>query len=150
MSELKELYQEIVLDHNSRPRNFRKVENPDRQAEGFNPICGDRVALSLDLEGDRIKDIGFQGVGCAISRASTSMMTEAVKGKSRAEAQRLFEMFRHQVTGDDDADLDPDELGDLEAFAGIREYPARVKCVTLAWHTLQAALKGTGKAVSTE
>ena len=150
MSDLSELYQEIVLDHNSRPRNFRKVDHADRVSEGYNPICGDRVTLSIALEGDRIKDIGFEGTGCAISRASTSMMTEAVKGKRLDEVRHLFEMFHHQVTGDDDSAVDPDELGDLEAFAGIRDYPSRVKCVSLSWHTLRSALEGADDTASTE
>ncbi len=148
MSDLTDLYQEIVLDHNSKPRNFRKAEQANRSAEGFNPICGDRVLIYVEMEGDKIKDVAFQGTGCAISRASTSMMTEAVKGKSKAEAQRLFDLFHRQITSDDDIDLD--ELGDLEAFSGIRDYPSRVKCVSLGWHTLRSALDDDYEAVSTE
>ncbi len=149
MSDLTDLYQEIVLDHNSRPRNFRKMERADRTAEGFNPLCGDRVVLYIRSEGDDIKDVSFQGTGCAISRASTSMMTEAMKGKTKAQALRLFDMFHHEITGDDDSAVDPDALGDLEAFAGVRDFPSRVKCASLAWHTLRAALEDKGK-VSTE
>ena len=150
MSDLRDLYQEIVLDHNSKPRNFRKAEKANRSSEGFNPICGDRVILYVELEGDQLKDVSFQGTGCAISRASASMMTEAVKGKSKAEARRLFEMFHRQVVGDDDLAEDADELGDLESLAGIRDYPSRVKCVSLAWHTLRSALEGEDEPVSTE
>lgn len=149
-SDLGELYQELVLEHSSKPRNFRKAEKANRKVEGFNPLCGDRVTLYLQIEGDAIKDVSFQGSGCAISRASTSMMTEAVKGKSAPEVQRLFETFRAQITGAGDSPAEPEELGELEAFAGLRHYPSRVKCATLAWHTLQAALKGKEGAVSTE
>ena len=150
MSDLRELYQEIVLDHNSKPRNFRKAEQANRKAEGFNPICGDRVILYVELEGDQIKDVSFQGTGCAISRASASMMTETVKGKSKADAQRLFDMFHQQVIGADAPAEETDELGDLESLAGIREYPSRVKCVSLAWHALRSALDGEDEPVSTE
>lgn len=146
MTDLTELYQELVLDHNSRPRNFRKAANANRTAEGFNPLCGDRVTLYVQLEDGIIKDVSFQGTGCAISRASTSMMTEAVKGKTMEEAQRLFDLFHREVTG---READPEALGDLEAFAGVRDYPSRVKCATLGWHTLRSALEGKGKA-STE
>ena len=149
-SDLRELYQEIVLEHSSRPHNFRKAEGANRAVEGFNPLCGDRVTLYLQIEGDVIKDVSFQGSGCAISRASTSMMTEAVKGKSASEVQRLFEMFHSQITGGGQPSADSEELGDLEAFSGLRNYPARVKCGTLAWHALRAALEGKEGAVSTE
>lgn len=143
-----ELYQTLLLDHNRRPRNFRKADHANRTAEGFNPLCGDRVTLYLELEGGVIKDISFQGKACAISRASVSMMTEAVNEKSVAQAQRLVELFLRHVTGGDE--VDSKELGDLAALDGVRYYPSRVKCATLGWHTLRAALDGKGATVSTE
>ncbi len=143
-----DLYQKLLLDHSRRPRNFRKADQANRTAEGFNPLCGDRVTLYLELGGGVIKDISFQGEGCAIFRASISVMTEAVKGKSVARAQRLVELFCRQVTGVEE--VDPKELGDLEAFGGVRYYPSRVKCATLGWHTLRATLEGKGATVSTE
>lgn len=151
MSDLSDLYQEIVLDHNSRPRNFQKLDDAVCSSEGFNPICGDRVTLYIDLKDDRIENIGFDGTGCAISRASTSMMTEAVKGKSISEVHGIFDMFHRQVTSDNnDPAPEQTELGDLEAFSNIREYPSRVKCVILGWHTLRSALFGKNETVSTE
>lgn len=149
MSDLTELYQELVLDHNSRPRNFRKVSTANHTAEGYNPLCGDRVTVFVEIEDGIVKDIGFQGTGCAISRASASMMTESVKGKSLEEARKLFEKFHDQVAGASSHDHDQD-LGDLEAFAGIREYPSRVKCAVLGWHTLKAAIDSMEKPISTE
>ena len=150
MTDLAELYQEIVLDHNSRPRNFRKPDHSTRSADGFNPLCGDRVTIYLDVDDeDVIRDVAFQGSGCAISRASTSMMTEALKGKRASEAERLFSLFHKQVT-DGDSEDGREDLGDLEALAGIREYPSRVKCAVLGWHALKAALENTSGAVSTE
>ncbi len=148
MSELSELYQEVILDHNRKPRNFRKVADANRTAEGFNPLCGDQIHLYVKLEGDRIRDIGFQGSGCAISRASASLMTSALKGKSAGEAEELFQRFHRLVTTDEAAD--PEALGKLAVFSGVREFPARVKCASLAWHTLRAALRGTQDKVSTE
>ena len=150
MTDLAELYQEIVLDHNSRPRNFRKPDHSTRSADGFNPLCGDRVTIYLDVDDeDVIRDVAFQGSGCAISRASTSMMTEALKGKRASEAERLFSLFHKQVT-DGDGEDEREDLGDLEALSGVAEFPVRVKCAILSWHTLQAALKGNEEGISTE
>ena len=143
MSGFDELYQELILDHNRAPRNFRIVERADHVAKGHNPLCGDRLQLFVRLDGDRIEDIGFQGDGCAISKASASLMTEAVKGRSRAEADALFRHFHHMVADEPLPAGTPDvDMGKLEAFAGVGAYPARVKCATLAWHTLHAALAG--------
>ena len=149
MSDLTELYQELVLDHNSRPRNFRKISDANYSAEGFNPLCGDRVTVYVQVENGTVKDVSFQGSGCAISRASASMMTEGVKGKTLEEARELFEKFHQQVAGDA-ADDEHGDLGDLEAFAGIREYPSRVKCAVLGWHTLRAAIDNLNRKVSSE
>jgi nitrogen fixation NifU-like protein len=148
MSDLRELYQEYVLDHGRRPRNFRYPEGATHTAEGYNPLCGDRLTVKLVVEGDRILDLGFQGAGCAISTASASTMTEAVKGKTLREAHTLFEAFLQMVKGEGDPDLD--RLDTLAVFAGVAEFPMRVKCATLAWHTLQSALEGHGEAVTTE
>ncbi|HTR01955.1 MAG TPA: SUF system NifU family Fe-S cluster assembly protein [Thermoanaerobaculia bacterium] len=147
-SELRDLYQEVILDHSKRPRNFHPMSRADRQAEGYNPLCGDRETVFLDLDGDVLKDVSFQGAGCAISTASASMMTESVKGKTRAEADALFERFHALITGQPSA-AGPD-LGKLAVFSGVREYPVRVKCATLPWHTLKAALDGEKTPVSTE
>jgi nitrogen fixation NifU-like protein len=138
MSELRDLYQEVILDHNRRPRNFRELPPPARRAEGFNPLCGDRLTLYLDLEGDTIRDVSFQGSGCAISKASASLMTEALKGKTLSEAERLFERFHQMVTSS--MESPPADLGKLSVLAGVREFPTRVKCASLAWHTLKAAM----------
>jgi nitrogen fixation NifU-like protein len=142
LSDLRELYQEVILDHSKKPRNFRKIEGADRQAVGYNPLCGDKLTLFLDVEDGVVKDAGFQGSGCAISTASASMMTEAVKGKSVDEAEKLFEQFHQMVTAPPDADIDASGLGKLQVFSGVREFPARVKCASLAWHTVLAALHG--------
>ena len=151
MSDLQDLYQEVVMDHNRRPRNFRKLEDADRSLEGYNPLCGDRYTVYLKLESGRITDIGFQGAGCAISRASSSMMTEAIKGKSVEEAEEIFEAFHGMLTDGPDADYDADEVGDLEVLSGVSEFPVRIKCATLPWHTLRAAIKDSGdSSVSTE
>ncbi|HSL20406.1 MAG TPA: SUF system NifU family Fe-S cluster assembly protein [Vicinamibacterales bacterium] len=150
MSELQDLYQEVILDHNRRPRNFRELPPPARRAEGFNPLCGDRLTLYLDLDGDVIRDVTFLGSGCAISKASASLMTEALKGKTLAEADRLFDRFHDMVTSS--TDTPPADLGKLSVLAGVREFPTRVKCASLAWHTLKAAVQAgsvTGP-VSTE
>ncbi len=150
MSDLRELYQELIIDHSKRPRNFRTLEGANRKAEGYNPLCGDKVTVYVDVDGDRVADIGFEGKGCAISTASASVMTETVKGKSLAEAEALFEIFHNLVTGKPPADGKTPELGKLAVFSGVSEFPARVKCATLAWHTLHAALKKSGETVSTE
>jgi len=148
MNELQDLYQEIILDHYKRPRNFCAMECPNHQAEGRNPLCGDHVKVYLRIAGGRVEEISFQGGGCAICTASCSLMTEAVRGKSVAETAALFEGFHHMLTGvADEAGVD---LGKLHAFEGVREYPVRVKCATLAWHTLKAAMDGGERPVTTE
>lgn len=150
MSDLRELYQEVILDHSKKPRNYLKLEGANRTAEGYNPLCGDVVTVYLQLEDDVIRKVGFQGSGCAISKASASMMTDSLKGKTAAEAQVLFERFHDLVTGGEDQEGDPAGLGKLAVFSGVREFPVRVKCATLAWHTMRAALEGKGETVSTE
>ncbi|HET8702204.1 MAG TPA: SUF system NifU family Fe-S cluster assembly protein [Nitrococcus sp.] len=147
MSDLRDLYQEVILDHNKHPRNFRSVEPHSHEANGYNPLCGDRVTIELNIEDGMIADIGFQGDGCAISTASASIMTEALEGKTVEEAQALFEQFHDLVTRDDA--LPEPALGKIAVLAGVRDYPMRVKCATLAWHTLQAALEEKHE-VSTE
>ena len=144
MSSLRELYQNVILEHNRSPRNYRVMDGADRRAEGNNPLCGDQLTVWLKLDGDVISDIAFQGLGCAISRASASLMTAAVKGKSRATADELFERFHGLVTGDRAAG-DPETLGKLAVFSGISAFPARVKCASLPWHTLKAALEGEAR-----
>jgi nitrogen fixation protein NifU and related proteins len=149
MGSLATLYQDLILDHNRAPRNYRSLESGNRRAEGHNPLCGDRLTLWLDMESDRIRDVAFQGSGCAISRASASLMTTAVKGKTKAEAEELFGRFQRLVTGS----LDPSEtqsLGKLAAFGGVAEFPVRIKCATLSWHALKAALNQPDAVVSTE
>ena len=140
MSELSELYQQVILDHNKKPRNFRKLENANHTAEGYNPLCGDQLTIYLDLEDDLVKEVGFEGSGCAISKASASMMTQAVKGKSKEQVESLFQEFHSMVTGELNEETEENNLGNLKIFAGVREFPVRVKCATLAWHTLHAAL----------
>jgi nitrogen fixation protein NifU and related proteins len=147
MSDLSDLYQEVILDHNRRPRNFRVLEAPTHQAEGYNPLCGDRLRLYLTVDAGTIADIGFQGSGCAISQASASLMTDSRKGRPIADARALFEQFHRMVTTPPDAEVQ--DLGKLSALAGVREFPVRVKCASLAWHTLKAALDRVEKA-STE
>jgi nitrogen fixation NifU-like protein len=142
LSDLRELYQEVILDHSRKPRNFRKIENADRQTVGYNPLCGDKLTLFLDVEDGTICDASFQGSGCAISTASASMMTEAVKGKSVEEAEKLFKQFHEMVTAAPDEEINATALGKLQVFSGVREFPARVKCASLAWHTAHAALQG--------
>jgi nitrogen fixation NifU-like protein len=149
MSDLRELYQEVILDHHKKPRNFRKLEGA-RHVEGYNPLCGDKVTVYVQLEGDVVRDVSFQGSGCAISTASASMMTESLKGKTRAEAEALFQSFHDLLTGKLSADTGVPNLGKLQVFSGVREFPVRVKCATLAWHTFHAALEGEDKTVSTE
>jgi nitrogen fixation protein NifU and related proteins len=150
MSDLRELYQELIIDHSKRPRNFKVLETANRKLEGYNPLCGDKITLFLELEHDRVKNVSFQGSGCAISTASASVMTESVKGKTLAEVEALFEVFHQMVMGKPPAAGNVPELGKLAVFSGVSEFPARVKCATLAWHTLHAALQGTGEMVSTE
>ena len=150
-TDLRDLYQEVILDHSKRPRNFHAMPEADRQAEGYNPLCGDRETVYIDLDGDVVRDVSFQGAGCAISTASASMMTESVKGKTRAEADALFSRFHELITGKSGAgDAASPELGKLAVFSGVREYPVRVKCATLPWHTLKAALAGEKTPISTE
>ena len=150
MADLSELYQQVILDHNRKPRNFRILETATRKQDGYNPLCGDQFTLYLDMDGEVIKEIGFQGSGCAISKASASMMTTMVKGKTRAEAEQMFEEFHRMVRGELDFETTPNHLGRLKIFAGVREFPARVKCASLSWHTLKAALEGAAEPVSTE
>ena len=155
MYDLDELYQEILMDHNRRPRNFRKLEKANRTESGFNPLCGDEITLYLKLENDVITDVGFQSIGCAISKASASMMTEGIKGKSRKQAEKIFNDFGHMLTRKPSEEYDSEMLGDLTMLSGVSKYPARVKCATLSWHTLRAALEteekeGVGGAVPTE
>ena len=154
MSELTDLYQEVILDHNRKPRNFRKLESANRTVEGINPLCGDQLTLYVELDGDLIKDIGFQGTGCAISRASASMMTDSLKGKTVGDAHALFERVHRMLTADTemdmDADVQADELGKLAVLSGVRQFPTRVKCASLSWHALQSALNGQVGKISTE
>ena len=149
MFDLDELYQEVIMDHNRRPRNFKKLERPSHSADGYNPLCGDLVTVALNIEEDVIADVGIQVQGCAISKASASMMTESIKGKTKAEAKRVFDEFRRMVTGEAD-DVDAEMLGDLEILRGVSRYPARIKCATLSWHTLQASLNGSQGEVKSE
>ena len=148
MSELRDLYQELILEHSKKPRNYRVLETANHKAEGFNPLCGDHFTVYLDVQDGAIHDVGFQGSGCAISKASASMMTQMLKGKSAAEAEDIFTRSHGLVTGH--AGGDGQDLGKLAVFAGVSEYPLRVKCATLAWHALRAALKGEQEAISTE
>ena len=149
MSDLRELYQQVILDHNRNPRNFRELPTATRRVEGYNPLCGDHYTVFVSLDGDQIRDVSFTGNGCAISKASASVMTSSVKGKRTDEAQRMFDVFHKLVTGEN-AGLSEAELGRLAAFSGVSEFPARVKCATLAWHTLNSALAGQEEVVSTE
>lgn len=149
MSDLRELYQEIILDHYKKPRNHHAIAGATQKAEGYNPLCGDRVTVYLQLDGDVVKDVAFEGSGCAISTASASIMTETLKGKTREEAEALFTQFHDMITGKGPVP-DPDQIGKMAVFSGVRAYPVRVKCATLAWHTLKAALENKAEAVSTE
>jgi nitrogen fixation NifU-like protein len=149
-SELRELYQQVILDHNKSPRNFRKLVNANYEAEGYNPLCGDRIDVFIKLENDIVKDISFQGSGCAISKASASLMTSMLKGKSKAEAEELFNKFHDLITGKLGDNPSIEDLGKLAVFAGVKEFPARVKCASLAWHTMQSALSKEEKVISTE
>jgi nitrogen fixation NifU-like protein len=148
MTDLRELYQQVILDHYKNPRNFKKLESPDRTAEGYNPLCGDHYTFFVELDGDRIKEIGFQGSGCAISKASASVMTAVVKGKSREEVETLVERFRQLVTGN--APTPDPSMERFAPFAGVAEHPSRIKCAVLAWHTLKNALEGKEESVTTE
>jgi nitrogen fixation NifU-like protein len=154
MYDLEDLYQEVVMDHNRRPRNFKKLENAQRTAEGFNPLCGDQISLYVNVDDDGvIEDIGFEGAGCAISKATASMMTEAIKGKNVDKAEEIFEAFRHMLTRKPEEDYDYELLGDLEILQGVSQFPTRIKCATLSWHTLNSALGGkqpSGQKTSTE
>jgi nitrogen fixation NifU-like protein len=150
MADLRELYQEVILDHTKNPRNFHALADATTKADGNNPLCGDRVTVYLKMDGDRIVDASFQGQGCAISKSSASIMTEAVKGKSRAEAEALFDRFHEMITGKADAAADPKALGKLAVFQGVSEFPLRVKCASLAWHTLKSALESKKGVVTLE
>ena len=143
-SELRDLYQEVVIDHSKKPRNFRKPEGANRSAEGINPLCGDQITLYLKLSGDVIEDIGFQGAGCAISKASASLMTSTLKNKTKAEAEALFERVHSMISEGPRSKVDPQELGKLAVLSGVWEFPSRVKCATLAWHTVDEALEEAG------
>jgi nitrogen fixation NifU-like protein len=146
---LNDLYRDVIVDHNRNPRNFRPMPDADRHAEGFNPLCGDRLTLYLRLEGDTIRDVSFQGSGCAISVASASLLTESVRGKTVREAEQLFDTMHTMLTREDSG-VDPTSLGKLGALSGVRAFPARVKCASLCWHTLEAALHQESNSVSTE
>jgi len=147
MADLNDLYQEVILDHNKRPRNFRTIEGASHYADGYNPLCGDKLTLTMTLEGDSIADVAFTGSGCAISKASASLMTDSLKGRSVGEARALFERFHHMITTPPDQAVE--DLGKLSVLAGVRQFPVRVKCASLAWHTMKAALDRK-VAVSTE
>jgi nitrogen fixation NifU-like protein len=151
LDQIRDLYQEVVFDHNRNPRNFRVMEDANRKIEGFNPLCGDKITLYVKVNDDGvIEDLSFQGSGCAISTASASLMTEIVKGQTEEEAQHLFDIFHRITTGKNEEAVNLEEIGKLAVLAGVRAYPARVKCATLAWHSLQAALKNEADTVSTE
>ena len=150
MSELRELYQSVILDHNKSPRNFGEPAGSNRHAEGDNPLCGDHISVYVSFEDGVVRDVGFVGQGCAISTASASLMTEAVKGHSEQDVQQLFEGFHNLVTSDPTSEPETDHLGKLAVFGGVREFPMRVKCATLSWHTLRAALDASGETVTTE
>jgi len=151
MDDLRELYQSVILDHNKRPRNFREMEDAPRRADGHNPLCGDKLTVYVALnDEDCVCDVAFKGQGCAISTASASLMTEFVKGKSRQEVEQAFERFHELVTSASDEEVPQEGLGKLAVFSGVREYPMRVKCASLAWHTLMAALHESGETAKTE
>jgi nitrogen fixation NifU-like protein len=149
MSELSDLYQEVILDHNKNPRNFREITDADKRADGNNPLCGDKLQVFVKMDGETVEDVAFLGSGCAISKASASMMTQTVKGKTREEAEKIFDEFHKMVTGKLDIETDENSLGKLRIFAGVLEFPARVKCASLSWHTVNAALHGEDE-ISTE
>jgi len=149
MSDLRELYQQVILDHNKNPRNFHELAHPTRTVDGYNPLCGDHYTISVEMDGETIKDIGFTGNGCAISKASASVMSSALKGSTIAEAHQLFDVF-HKLVNREPGGLSTAELGRLAAFSGVSEFPARVKCASLPWHTLNSAIEGDQETVSTE
>lgn len=151
MSANRSIYEQVILEHNKKPRNFRAIDDADRKVEGYNPLCGDHFTIYLKMDGDIIEDISFEGSGCAISKSSASIMTSLLKGKTRKDASKLFTKLHHMVMSEPDSELDENDLGHLMAFAGIRNYPMRVKCATLAWHTMLNALEGKeDEPVSTE
>jgi nitrogen fixation protein NifU and related proteins len=150
MADLEDLYQDVILDHNKKPRNHRSIDGASHHADGYNPLCGDKVSIFAKIDGDRISDISFQGSGCAISTASASILTETLKGKTREEAEALFHKFHELVTGKSAGKDAVSSLGKLAVFSGVSEFPVRVKCATLAWHTLRSALAGSPEVVSTE
>ncbi len=149
MADLRDLYQEVILEHSKQPRNYRELGDANHKAEGYNPLCGDHFTVYLKMDGEKIQEVSFQGSGCAISKASASMMTQSVKGKTLAEAEKIFEQFHKLVTGAE-RNGNQEELGKLAVFSGVSEFPVRVKCATLAWHTLHAALEGKQETISTE
>lgn len=150
MDELRELYQQIILDHNKNPKNFKQIKPASHTSEGYNPLCGDRINLYLQIEEDVIKDIGFQGSGCAISKASASVMTTVLRERSLTDAKLLFKNFQSLLTGGMEVELDVKDLGKLAVFAGVRKFPVRIKCALLAWHTMLAALENKDDMVTTE
>ncbi len=150
MDELRELYQQVILDHNRNPKNFHELPEANRHSEGYNPLCGDRVKIYLDVEDDVIRDVAFQGAGCAISKASASVMTTLIKGKTVKEALALFHKFQQMITSDTREPVEMEELDKMAVFSGVREFPSRIKCAALAWHTMKAALQNQAKQVSTE
>jgi nitrogen fixation NifU-like protein len=149
MANLEALYQEVILDHNRKPRNFREIENADRKVEGRNPLCGDQVTVWMKLDGERIGDVSFKGSGCAVSKSSASLMTAAIKGKTVAESRQLFNRFHDMITGKMN-DAERTAMGSLAALGGVSKFPLRVKCASLAWHAMKSALDGSGAEVSTE
>ncbi len=148
MNELTELYQEIILDHNKRPRNYHSLENATHSAQGYNPLCGDEITVSLRLNGEMIEDISFEGEGCAISKASASLMTALLKGKTLQKAKDDYLIVRQMLTSTDDLNTPLEEIGDIAALSGVRRFPVRIKCATLAWHTMEAALEGQAEATT--
>ncbi|MBN17934.1 MAG: SUF system NifU family Fe-S cluster assembly protein [Chloroflexi bacterium] len=150
MYNLEELYQEVIIDHNQRPRNFGKLDSANKTAEGYNPLCGDQITLYIEFNDTVIKEIKFYGSGCAISKASASLMTESISGKKKSEAMVIFNNFRNMITKTSESKFDPDILGDLEILKGVSNFPARIKCATLAWHTLKSMLDNNDQTVTTE
>jgi len=149
MSDLRELYQQVILDHNKSPRNFKKLESANRTAEGYNPLCGDHYTLFVEMDGEVIRDLGFQGSGCAISKASASIMSSTLKGKTKGEAESLFDQFHRMVMGEIDS-AEAEKMGRLAAFSGVSDFPTRIKCASLAWHTMNSILEGSESVVTTE